>query len=72
MRVRRRIITPPCELEPSSRREITAFDGDETPTESDSADELYAQTVSGHGVVHFTYSPDTGAFHFHEDVHARS
>jgi hypothetical protein len=34
-------------------------------------DELYAQTVSGRSVVHFTYLPDTGAFHFHEDVHGK-
>jgi hypothetical protein len=34
-------------------------------------DELYAQTVSGHGVVHFTFFPDTGAVHFHEDVHGK-
>jgi hypothetical protein len=34
-------------------------------------DELYAQTVSGHTVVHFTFFPDTGAVHFHEDVHGK-
>ena len=34
-------------------------------------DELYAQTVSGHSVVHFTFSPDTGALHFHMDVHGK-
>ena len=34
-------------------------------------DELYAQTVSGHGVVHITFFPDTGAVHFHEDVHGK-
>ena len=35
-------------------------------------DELYAQTVSGRSVVHFTYLPETGAFHFHEDVHGKA
>ena len=35
-------------------------------------DELYAQTVSGRSVVHFTYLPDSGAFHFHEDVHGKA
>src|SRR5678815_3401232 len=35
-------------------------------------DELYAQTVSGHSVVHFTRFPDTGAVHFHEDVHGKA
>jgi hypothetical protein len=35
-------------------------------------DELYAQTVSGHAVVHFTFFPDTGAVHFHEDVHGKA
>ena len=34
-------------------------------------DELYAQTVSGHSLVHRTYFPDTGAVHFHEDVHGK-
>jgi len=34
-------------------------------------DELYAQTVSGHSVVHLTRFPDTGAVHFHEDVHGK-
>ena len=34
-------------------------------------DELYAQIVSGRAVVHFTRFPDTGAVHFHEDVHAK-
>jgi hypothetical protein len=35
-------------------------------------DELYAQTVSGHSVVHLTRFPDTGAVHFHEDVHGKA
>jgi hypothetical protein len=35
-------------------------------------DELYAQTVSGHSLVHFTFFPDTGAVHFHEDVHGKA
>jgi hypothetical protein len=35
-------------------------------------DELYAQTVSGHSLVHFTYFSDTGAVHFHEDVHGKA
>jgi hypothetical protein len=34
-------------------------------------DELYAQTVSGHAVVHRTFFPDTGAVHFHEDIHGK-
>jgi hypothetical protein len=34
-------------------------------------DELYAQTVSGHALVHSTRFPDTGAVHFHEDVHGK-
>ena len=34
-------------------------------------DELYAQTVSGHSLVHFTFFPDTGAVYFHEDVHGQ-
>ena len=34
-------------------------------------DELYAQTVSGHSLVHFTYFPDTGAVHFHQDDHGK-
>jgi len=29
-------------------------------------DELYSIAVTGHGVVHYTYFEDTGAFHFHE------
>ncbi|HSC49780.1 MAG TPA: hypothetical protein VLD16_05895 [Gaiellaceae bacterium] len=33
-------------------------------------DQLYAQTVSGHALVSFTYFPDTGAVRLHEDVHA--
>jgi hypothetical protein len=35
-------------------------------------DELYAQTVSGHAVVHFTFFPDTGALVFREDVHGKA
>jgi hypothetical protein len=35
-------------------------------------DELYAQTVSGHVVLHRTYFPDTGAIHLHEDGHGQS
>src|SRR5690349_11986209 len=34
-------------------------------------DELYAQTVSAHSLVHSTRFPDTGAVHFHEDVHGK-
>jgi hypothetical protein len=34
-------------------------------------DELYAQTVSGHSLVHFTRFSDTGAVHLHEDVHGK-
>ena len=34
-------------------------------------DELYAQTVSGHALLHSTYFPDTGAVHLHEDVHGK-
>jgi len=29
-------------------------------------DELYTVSGSGHTVMHFTFFPDTGAFHFHE------
>ena len=29
-------------------------------------DELYSIAVTGHGVVHYTYFEETGAFHFHE------
>ena len=29
-------------------------------------DELYSISVTGHGVIHYTYFEDTGAFHFHE------
>jgi hypothetical protein len=35
-------------------------------------DELYAITVSGHLVVHFTFFEDTGALHFHEFVVGKS
>jgi len=34
-------------------------------------EELYTVTVTGRMVVHFTFLPDTGAFHFHEFVHAQ-
>ena len=34
-------------------------------------DELYTQTVSGHVVVHLTLFEETGALHFHEDVHGK-
>ena len=34
-------------------------------------DELYAQTVSGHALLHVTRFPDTGAVHLHEDVHGK-
>jgi PAS domain-containing protein len=33
---------------------------------------LPPQTVSGHSLVHFTFFPDTGAVHFHEDVHGKA
>jgi hypothetical protein len=33
---------------------------------------LRAQTVSGHSLVHFTFFPDTGAVHFHEDVYGKA
>jgi hypothetical protein len=35
-------------------------------------DELYAVTVSGHLVVHFTFFDETGALHFHEFVVGKS
>ena len=35
-------------------------------------DELYAQTVSGHSLLHFTYFPDTGAVHLHQDGHGKA
>ena len=35
-------------------------------------DELYVQTLEVHALVHFTYFPQTGAFHFHEVMHGRS
>ena len=35
-------------------------------------DELYAQTVSGHSLLHFTYFPDTGAVHLHQDDHGKA
>jgi hypothetical protein len=34
-------------------------------------DELYTVTVTGRTVVHFTFLPDTGAFHFHDFGHAQ-
>jgi hypothetical protein len=34
-------------------------------------DELYAQTVSGHALLHVTRFPETGAVHLHEDVHGK-
>jgi hypothetical protein len=34
-------------------------------------DELYTVTVNGRAVVHFTFFEDTGAFHFHEVIHAK-
>jgi hypothetical protein len=35
-------------------------------------DELYAQTVSGHSLIHFTYFPDTGSVRFHQDDHGKA
>ena len=35
-------------------------------------DELYAQTVSGHSLLHFAYFPDTGAMHLHQDDHGKA
>lgn len=38
----------------------------------DCQDELYAFTVSGHTVVHFTYFDETGALHFHLVDHGKA
>jgi hypothetical protein len=34
-------------------------------------EELYIVTVTGRTTTHFTFLPDTGAFHFHDFGHAR-
>jgi hypothetical protein len=35
-------------------------------------DELYAVTVDGHAVMHFTFFEETGAFHFHLVEHGKA
>ena len=35
-------------------------------------DELYAQTVSGRTVLHFSFFPDPGAFHLHDVTHGKA
>ena len=35
-------------------------------------EEPYVQTLDTHGVVHFTFFEEKGAFHFHERMHGRS
>lgn len=43
-----------------------------TRGDREGTDELYVQTLNTHGVVHFTFFEETGAFHFHELMHGKS
>ena len=57
--------------EPVTGTEVSTFEESFSDEPFLCEDELYAQTVSGQSLVHFTRFPDTGAVHFHEDVHGK-
>jgi hypothetical protein len=57
---------------PTTGTEVSTFEESFSDEPFLCQDELYAQTVSGHSLVHFTYFPDTGAVHFHQDDHGKA